>query len=408
MQESRMKRGKFPGIAMLVACLLLQACSSLDRLQAVPPALTEQAEIPGIPYARVWLDRDLRPFIQAILRDIERETKALEQAGLPTDPMPPVNTLAISGGGDDGAFAAGIITGWTAHGDRPKFRVVTGISAGALIAPFAYLGPQYDGIVRDVATSIGPDDVFRKRNKIVGLTSDGMSSSEPLAAIVAKYVTPEILVEVAREYEKGRVLQIGTTDLDAGRQVIWNMGEIARSGAPGALELFRKIIVASSSIPGVVSPVMIDVEADGKHFQEMHVDGGVISQLFLYPSRAMPELQRALGKPIGREIHIYVIRNGRMDAHWSDTPRHTLNIGRRALETMIQSQGVNDVQQLYWIAQQDKNDFNFACIGMDFEHPQHGMFDTAYMKSLYDYAYQLASSGHAWHKSPPSVDPSQQ
>jgi hypothetical protein len=392
--------------ATLIASFLLQACGSLPRLDAVPPELTEKASIPGIPYARVWLDRDIEPFIQAVMRDIERETKALENAGLPTDPMPPVNSLAISGGGDEGAFAAGILAGWTARGDRPKFRVVTGISAGALIAPFAFLGPQYDSIVRDVATSIGPKDVFRKRNTIVGLTSDGMASSEPLAVMVAKYVTPEILEEIAREYEKGRVLQVGTADLDAGRQVIWNMGEIARSGAPGALGLFRKIIVASSSIPGVVSPVMIDVEVNGKPFQEMHVDGGVISQLFLYPSRLLPELQTALGKPIGREIHIFAIRNGRMEAHWSDTPRDTLRIGRRALEALIQAQGVNDVHQLFWIAQQDKTDFNLTYIGEDFEHPQRGMFDTAYMKSLYDYAYELASSGRAWHRAPPSINSS--
>ena len=390
---------------LIIGCVLLQACSSLPRLDAVPPELTENATIPGIPYARVWLDRDLEPFIQAILRDIERETKALEIAGQPTDPLPPVNSLAISGGGDEGAFAAGVLSGWTARGDRPKFRVVTGISAGALIAPFAFLGPQYDGIVRDVATSIGPKDVFNKRNSIVGLTSDGMASSEPLATIVATYVTPEILAEVAREYEKGRVLQVGTTDLDAGRQVIWNMGEIARSGAPGALELFRKIIVASSSVPGVVSPVMIDVEVNGKRFQEMHVDGGVVSQLFLYPSRVLPKLATAMGKPFGREIHIFAIRNGRMQAHWNDTPRDTLKIGRRALEALIQAQGANDVNQLFWTAQQDKTDFNLAYIGEDFKHPRRGMFDTTYMKSLYDYAYELTARGHAWHKAPPSIDP---
>ena len=183
------------------------------------------------------------------------------------------------------------------------------------------------------------------------------------------------------------------------------MGEIARSGAPGALELFRKIIVASSSIPGVVSPVMIDVDVNGKHYQEMHVDGGVISQLFLYPSQLLPQLQTALGRPIGREIHIFAIRNGRMKAHWRDTPRDTLKIGRRALEALIQAQGVNDVHQLFWIAQQDKTDFNLAYIGDDFEHLQSGMFDTAYMKSLYEYAYELASNGRAWHDAPPSINP---
>src|SRR6202008_4362575 len=151
------------------------------------------AVIEGIPYARVWLDRDLQPFIDAVLRDTGREKAALEAAGKPTEPLPPAYALAISGGGDAGAFAAGILSGWTAHGDRPAFKVVTGISAGALIAPFAFLGPQYDDVVRKVAISAGPADILRRRNTVMGLLSAGMASSEPLAKIVAQYVTPEIL-----------------------------------------------------------------------------------------------------------------------------------------------------------------------------------------------------------------------
>jgi predicted acylesterase/phospholipase RssA len=389
-------------VLTLTVCALLHACSSLPRLEAVPPSRTESAVIPGIPDARIWVDRDIGSFIRAVIQDTKRETETLEREGKPANPLPPVYALAISGGGDAGAFAAGILSGWTAHGDRPRFNVVTGISVGALIAPFAFLGAEYDDIVRRVATSARPEDIFRQRSTLMGLASDGMASSEPLASMVAKYVTPEILAAIAQEYAKGRMLQVGTTDLDAGRQVIWNMGKIASSSAPGALDLFRRIIIASSSIPGVVSPVMINVEIDGQPFQEMHVDGGVISQLFLYPSRTLTELMKATGKPLQRELHTYVIRNGRLEADWSNTKRATLEIGGRAIRALVQTQGINDVHQLYEIAQRDGADFNLAYIGRDFDHPHAGLFDPAYMKKLYEYAYDLAANGRAWHTAPPS------
>jgi predicted acylesterase/phospholipase RssA len=215
--------------------------------------------------------------------------------------------LAISGGGDAVAFAAGLLSGWSTYGTRPKFKLVTGISAGALIAPFAYLGPAYDDLIRTVATSVGPDDFFDRRNVLIGLASDGMADSGPLARLVAKYVTSETLAAIATEYSKGRSLQVATTDLDSGRPVIWSMGAIAASDAPGALELFRKIMVASVLIPGVVSPVLFDVEIEGQRYQELHVDGGVIAQTYAYPRDSLQEWQRATGQPYQRAIHDYVI-----------------------------------------------------------------------------------------------------
>jgi predicted acylesterase/phospholipase RssA len=389
-------------IFTLAALAILQGCSPLMRLDAVPPALTEKAVIPGIPNARVWLDRDLGPFIEVVIQDMSREIEALEKEGKPSDRLPPVYALAISGGGDAGAFAAGILSGWTAHGDRPQFRVVTGTSAGALIAPFAFLGPEYDETVRSVAVSIRPEDIFDRRSTLRGLTSDGMASSEPLARIVAKYVTAETLAAIAREYARGRALEVATTDLDAGRQVVWNMGAIASSGAPDALDLFRKILIASASIPGAVSPVMLDVEVDGRRFQEMHVDGGVISQVFLYPSQMLQELTAITGKPLAREIHTYVIRNGRLEPAWSNTRRRTLDIGGRAINSLVQIQGINDVQMLYQTARQDGADFNLAYIGADFEYPHAEEFNPVYMRRLFDYGQALGASGKAWHRAPPS------
>ena len=245
-----MKPLPFARIAAALVVALLQACGSLPRLDAVPPTLTERAVIPGIPEARYWLDRDLAPFIQSVIQDDKREREALARAGKSTsDPLPPASLLAISGGSEAGAFAAGILAGWTAHGNRPEFRVVTGISTGALIAPFAFLGRQYDHALRSAFTSVRSEDIFHRRNMLVGLASDGMADSGPLTRLVAKYVTPEMLVAVAEEYAKGRVLEIGTTDLDSGRPVTWNMGAIASSDAPGALELFRR-----SSLPQRVFP----------------------------------------------------------------------------------------------------------------------------------------------------------
>jgi Patatin-like phospholipase len=381
--------------------MLLATCGSLPRLDAVPPALTERALVAGIPDARYWLDRDLAPFIQSVIQDSRREDEALVSAGVPIKPLPPAYMLGISGGGDAGAFAAGLLAGWSAHGDRPEFKVVTGISAGALIAPFAFLGSQYDDVIRSVATSIGPEEVFRARNRLAGLASDGMADSKPLARLVAKYLTPEVMAAIAREFAKGRVLEIGTTDLDAGRAVTWNMGAIASSGSPAALQLFRNIMIASASIPGAVAPVMIDVEVDGRHFQEMHVDGGVITQLFLYPSNILTELAKATGAPYHREIHAYVIRNGKLEPEWSATKRRTLGIGARAINALVHTQGISDLHRIYETTQRDGVDFNLAYIGSDFNEPHTEQFNTAYMKRLFDYSYQLSVNGYPWQKTPP-------
>ncbi|ENX15986.1 hypothetical protein F895_01575 [Acinetobacter sp. CIP 64.2] len=378
---------------------IIQAFNWHSRLEAVPERMTEKAIISGIPNARVWFDHDLTPFIEAILRNSQRELESLRHV---SEKLPPLYALAISGGGENGAFAAGVLCGLTASGKRHDFKVVTGVSAGALIAPFAFLGPEYDDILSTVATSAGPNTIFRYRNIVMGLVKDGMASSEPLTQIVEKYITPEVLALIAQEHAKGRILQIGTTDIDAGRQSIWNMGEIASSNAPNALELFRKIIIASTSIPGVVSPVMIDVEVDGKKYQEMHVDGGVVNQVFLYPASLKKRLEQIMGQSINREVHLYVIRNGRFRPSWNQTKRKTLSIGGRAIRALIQNQGISDVLHLYQIAKQDQVDFNLAYIDEDFKGEHLKQFDTVYMRKLYDYGYQFAATQQQWHKDLPN------
>jgi predicted acylesterase/phospholipase RssA len=173
--------------------------------------------------------------------------------------------------------------GWSGTGTRPSFKLVTGISTGALIAPFAFLGPAYDQQLRDVYTGIGPDDVYERRLLLSAIFSDALTSTDPLFHLIARYANADMLAAIAREYDRGRLLLIGTTNLDVQRPVIWNIGAIAKTGQPAALDLFRKILLASASVPGVFPPVLIDVEAAGAHYQEMHVDGGAAAQTFLIP-----------------------------------------------------------------------------------------------------------------------------
>jgi hypothetical protein len=245
-----------------------------------------------------------------------------------------------------------------------------------------------------------PQTVYRARGISAALFDDAMADTSPLAEVIAKYADQKMLAAIAREYNEGRLLLIGTTDLDAQRPVIWNVGAIAASGHPQALELFRKILRASAAIPGAFQPVMIDVELDGRKYQEMHVDGGAIAQLFLYPASL------DLGQTgVRRERHAYVIRNARLDPDYAMSDRRTISIAGRAISTMLASSGANDVLRTYFISQRDGVDYNLAYIGADFSPPREktGEFDQVYMNALYEYGYREAMDGRAWHKTPPGL-----
>ena len=381
--------------AMAAIGIAVGACSSPERLPAVPRADTERALPLGIANARFFPDSDPQAMIADATEAFQREVASLP----PGAKVPPANYLAVSGGGDNGAFGAGLLNGWTETGTRPQFKGVTGVSTGALIAPLAFLGPQYDPVLREVYTTINPDLVYRSRGLSAALFDDAMADTTPLSALIAKYVDQKMLDAIAAEYRKGRLLLIGTTNLDAQRPVIWNIGAIAASGHPGALDLIRKILRASAAVPGVFQPVLIDVELDGSKYQELHVDGGAIAQLFLYPPSI--DLGRA---GIKRERHAYVIRNGRLDPDWADTERRTLSIAGRAINTMLASSGRNDVLRVYFISQRDRVDYNLAYIGHDFDAPEKkGEFDQAFMRTLYDYGYRQARAGLEWHKAPPGL-----
>lgn len=386
----------------LAAALVLpiQACSHPERQPAVPDALTTKAEVPGLPGTRYWIDSDIGPFIKDAVESRKNEDAYLARAGH-KGPVPTAHYLAISGGGDNGAFGAGLLVGWTEAGDRPEFKLVTGISTGALIAPFAYLGPDYDDELKAVYTTISGKDVLQKRGILAALTDDAMADNRPLRRLVEKYVDGDMLAKIAEEHEKGRILMVATTDLDARQPVVWNMGKIAASQDPKALDLFRSVLVASAAIPGAFPPVMIDVEVDGQPYQEMHVDGGTMAQVIIYPA-SLDILKEAKNRGITlRKRRLYVIRNARLDADWAAVDRQTLSILRRAIASLIQTQGKGDLYQIYAIAERDGVQYNLAYIPETFNAEHKEEFDTEYMRQLFDLAYQKARTGYPWKKKPP-------
>ncbi len=288
------------------------------------------------------------------------------------------------------------MVGWTAIGTRPTFKLVTGISTGALIAPFAFLGPAHDAELKQIYTKIGPKDVLERRWILSGLLGDALTTNMPLYRTIQRFVTPELLQEIARQYEAGRLLLIGTTDLDAGRPVIWDIGQIAASGKPGALNLVQRIMLASAAIPVAFPPVMIDVQANGKRYQEMNVDGGASAQVFVYP----PGL-RLDQSGITRERYLYIIRNARLDPQWADVRRRTLSIAGRATSSLIQTQGVGDLYRIYSVSQRDGVDFNLANMPESFNVPLRYSFDPKYMNALFEVGYDLGKAGYRWAKIPP-------
>src|SRR3954447_8410732 len=379
----------------------LPACALPTRLAAVPRGRASAATVLGLPNERFF------PLEAAGQAGLQREFVAAVQRQLvvrgltPSAPMPELDLLGISGGGENGAFGAGLLNGWTERGDRPTFFLVTGISTGALSASFAFLGSAWDTKLKSVYTDITLADVLVRRGFTAAIWDDAMADNSPLFRTISRYLDEGMLAEIARAYEGGRLLLIGTSNLDAQMPVIWNIGAIARSGHPRALDTVRRILLASSAIPGAFSPVLFDVTLDGQPFQELHVDGGAFAQVFLYPN-SVSQFRRermARRQPVA-PARAWVIRNGRLDPEWASVDRRTIGIVGRAITAMIAASGFNDVMRIYNAAERDEVDFNLAYIGRDFTVEYDKPFEQSYMRPLFEYGRQRALRGDAWVRRP--------
>jgi hypothetical protein len=366
----------------------------------MPAAVADRVIVLGIPNARFWPDTQGADLVREATEARGRE---LTTGNLPNGRLPPANFLALSGGSDDGAFGAGLLCRWEDSGTMPSFKLVTGVSTGAMLAPFTFLGWPYRNQLCGLYTSLTPRDIAEERGIYGAVFGDALADTTPLANLIARYVTPQMLSHIAREYHNGRLLLVGTTDLDDQRPVIWNIGAIAASGSPEALQLVHKILRASAAIPGAFPPVMIDVEANGRRYQEMNVDGGAVAQTFLYPPDIGLRVDLKSAEH-ARERHAYIIRNGRLDPDWASVERQFLSIVGRAILTMIHYSGYNDVLRIYATTKRDGVDFNLAYIEPDFSYGKHDFFDPAYLRALFDYGYAKGGNPSTWHKSPPVLE----
>lgn len=391
--------------AILVASSMvtLAGCATVPR-NALPVELADTARVEDFGRVRIWGDASIKQIDDIVAQEapeIQRRLLARIRAG----GEPTTDYLAISGGGEDGAFGAGLLSGWSKAGSRPQFDLVTGISAGALIAPFAYLGPRHDRELKEIFSKYTPDQIYTS-SILPGLFGGpALADSDPLARLIAHYVDRRFLNEIASERKKGRILLIGTTNLDAQRPVLWDMGRIAMSRSPEAVALFQRILLASASIPGVFPPVHISVHADGHAYEEMHVDGGVTQQVFLLPSRLMfGELDRAVGMKVDRRL--FIIRNGKVTPEWKAVAADALSITGRSVSTLIKSQGIGDLYRLRYIAVRDGLDYNLATIPGSFDREAPVPFDRKYMQALFEVGFNLGASGYNWRKAPPGFEAS--
>jgi predicted patatin/cPLA2 family phospholipase len=390
-------------VLISLTLLLLQGCATLRPRNPVPQNLESKVQVPGMPHVRAWGDEVSEVFSEFARESIRQEKTAYG----PEVAYKPAYFLALSGGGDDGAFGAGVLCGWTAHGDRPQFKMVTGISTGALIAPFAFLGSGYDDTLRFLYTGITSKNIFRLKSLLTVLWRESVADTKPLAHMLDQYVDENMLTAIAAEHAKGRRLVIGTTQLDAQRLVLWDMGAIAASGDPEAIKLFRKIMLTSASIPGAFPPQYIKVEADGWQYEEMHVDGGTTAEVVLYETALKPLTEIFPKEELhGRRRVLYIIRNSQIKPEWEKVTPRLAYIGARAVNTLIKTQGVGDLYRLYAFAKRDKMDYNLAAIPLDAAptRPKE-IFNRNYMNQLFDLGYEMASQGYPWMNHPPGFDP---
>ena len=304
--------GSYSLVGWVILCVTLAGCVTLPR---APFTRDEQASASPSGFGQVRYSS-------------ENESLALTlRQSLKPDAKGEIDALAISGGGANGAYGAGLLSGWSKSGKRPQFQLVTGISAGALLAPFAFLGPAWDNELQQAY--FGPAVAHLTQPRLFSFLTPGLYRKAPLEELVRSYVSDKLIGAVAAEHAKGRRLLVGTTNLDTQQLVVWDMGAIATRGGVEARELFANVLIASASVPGVYAPSMISVESAGHVFSEMHVDGQTEGAFFAIPQSLFMS-KSVIPPPF--HAHLFVIINGQVDRQFAVTLRSTIPILERTID----------------------------------------------------------------------------
>ncbi len=387
-------------LLMVAAVFCLSSCAP-DIRNAVPIGLADSVEVAGIGRVRGWGDAEI-PNIDYIAKARLKQMQEKRPKVL-ADKRRKVSYLAISGGGSNGAFGAGFLNGWTASGKRPQFEIVSGVSTGALIAPFAFLGPRYDRQLKEIYTQYSTDDLVLKQVLAGLLGGSAVSDTTPLQNLIAKYITQSFVEEVAKEHEKGRRLLVGTTNADQARPVIWDLGSIAQKRTPDSLAMFRRLLLASTALPGLFPPVHIKVaDSDGKFYEEMHVDGGVTDNTFLLPLHLRFDKVDRLYKVRWRRS-LFIIANAKTTPTRKVVKSTTFEIAGRSIDTLIRQQLEGDLLKLYLRAKDNNIKYRLASIPNTFNEISNEPFDKAYMRKLYEAGFEAAKNGYQWKGKPPGI-----
>ena len=376
-------RGIFK-LSVLLLAVLSVGCATLPR-EPVPVDQADEAQVSGMPDVRSWAGITSETFQKDVKNSVINEPEGVFQRNAKGEPI--YDVLALSGGGANGAFGAGFVHGWSEYGDRPRFKLVTGISTGALIAPFVFAGPEYDEVLKDLYTGVSTEDIVEAFSIFqILFKKESLSGTAPLYNLISSYVTEDFLADVARAHDEGSRLFIGTTNLDAGKLMVWNMGLIAKSDHPDAPELFRKVMLASASIPIAFPPVMIPVEVDGQQYDEMHVDGGTNSQVFFHAmtiniNKVTKKLETRFPSFEGT---LYIVRNGKLASEQTQVDRKLLSITEKTVSVMIKSAARNDLYRMKLLADAETMDIRFVGIPDDFVSESEEEFDQKEMSRLFE------------------------
>jgi len=395
---NNIRRLRFAGLIPIAVAFLVGGCAQVAERDAVPEAAVERATVLGRD------DLRFRP-LRGSMALQSLPTEILEGKSDPTERTQnddgATDFLAISGGGANGAFAAGLLAGWTAAGTRPEFAVVSGVSTGALTAPFAFLGSAWDGRLRELYTGVSTSDVAAGRRLLAMIGADAFADSSGLRELIRRNVDANLLAAVAEQHQRGRRLYVATTDIDAGEPVIWDMGLIASAAHSDSLALFRDVLLASASIPAVFPPVYIPVATGGKRHEEMHVDGGASTQVFVLPG-LLPLKSGAASAGAVRMRRVWVIRNSRERVHYEVVKPRILPIARRSIDLLVTTQGIGDLYRIFLATRRAAGEFNLALIPDEFDETPRESFDPVYMRKLYELAFDAAAAGYPWREAPPS------
>lgn len=304
------------------------------------------------------------------------------------------DVLVLSGGGSHGAFGAGMMVGWTASGKRPEFEIVTGVSTGALIATFAFLGPQWDGKLQQFYTNISNDQIYIDRG-IGGFFEESLYDTAPLKSLIDKVVDERMLEAVAAEHGKGRRLYVATTDLDAGQVVVWDMGGIAASDHPTRLELYRRILLSSSALPGLFEPVYIPGKDGQAH---MHVDGGVKAPILLRSFMVGSQKARRT---------VYVLVNGKLSLTSEAPPvvANFKNISLRSISELMRGLFYKTIYQGYVTTRNAGGKFRIAYLPDEVPTGNALEFHKKEMRQLFQVGYRMGLDPKSWAKEPPRLEP---